>query len=254
MTVYSSIGRMSLMTRYQVNDSTMQRLYLLQELDQAVLLIESGLAVLQHKRLYKPTHFVFLTLIASGLERLMKIILCLHEIETNKKFLSIKQLKKLSHNLEDALNNIIERCFTSEYLKLPIARDDLAFLKNDDTFKLMIKILSDFGNQDRYIFMNGIVTPATSHEWPNRRWEDLEQSTMPSERYFHMLMNDSENLQLQVTYNIIICLETFIRALCRLFVLANLGEEARGKMAMISHFLMRDDELGKRKYDILGMD
>ncbi len=83
----------------RANDDTLRRLYLMEELDVSVATIETGLAELQRSRPYRTRHFVFLLLLATGVERLMKIVLHLRTLETTGAFLSRDaMIKRYGHD------------------------------------------------------------------------------------------------------------------------------------------------------------
>lgn len=240
------------MTKSQVKDSMLQQIYLLQELDQAVLLIDTGLAMLQLSRPCHRKTFVFLTLLASGIERLLKIVLCLRAIEVTGKFLTKKELKAFSHNLAGLVAEVVSQCFTAGYLKRPIAQQDFDFLRADQLMQGIIELISDFAKADRYIFMDGISDPAIAHEWPDRRWEELEKLSLEETEYMELLVKrDVEEITKRANKKLVAHFERFLRAISRLFVLAELGTEARSKSPAVSHFYMlRDSDLGAKAYTI----
>lgn len=240
------------MSKNQAKDSVLQQIYLLQELDQAVLLIDTGLAMLQLSRPYHRKTFVFLTLLASGIERLLKIVLCLRAIEVTGKFLTKKELKRFNHDLAGLVGEVVSQCFTAGYLTRPIAQQDFDFLRTDQLMQGIIEVLSDFAKSDRYIFMDGISEPATSHEWPDRRWEELEKLSLDETEYMALLTKlDVEEITKCANKKLVAHFERFLRAISRLFVLAELGTEARSKSLAVSHFYMLDDkDLGTKVYAI----
>jgi hypothetical protein len=72
-----------------------QKISLLQEAEIALYSIETGLGQLAKNRPYapKPYYFGWFILLSMGFERLMKIIICLHEFETNGSFPSRRFLQ-----------------------------------------------------------------------------------------------------------------------------------------------------------------
>jgi hypothetical protein len=240
------------MQKNRLKDSILQQIYVLQELDQAVLLINSGLAVLQMNKPYHRKYFVFLTLLSSGIERLLKIIICLEAIRSKGKFPTKAELKSLSHNIPNLIREVVNRCFTAEYLKRPVAQQDLDFINNNQIINEIITILSDFAKNDRYIFMNGISEPAQSHNWPDRRWEELEAKCLSREEYLELLTKlDIDEITKRANVQLVIHVERFLRAVTRLFVLADLGTEARSKSLAVSHFYkLQDMDLGTKTYTI----
>lgn len=206
----------------KARDDVLQRLYLTQELEISVSVVKSGLAVLQQSRLYKANHFVFLTLLSTGIERLLKVILHLHAIETTGGFLPKQKVRDVSHDILKLREEVVEKCFTQEYLKKPVAKQDLDFLSHDDTLNKMLSLLSDFAKRDRYVYMDGISIPGITAEWPNRRWEELENGTIPDDERIRLRLDDKHELvKLRATQYLVLCLERLLRALARLFTLSS---------------------------------
>jgi len=58
----------------------------------------------------------------------MKIILCLHNVEMHGRFLSESEFKDFGHDLVKLLQSVIDKCFTDNYLKKPVAAKDLYFI------------------------------------------------------------------------------------------------------------------------------
>lgn len=238
---------------YQHNRDAMQRkMSLIQELDITIALIESGLAVLQRSRMFNTKHFVFLLLLTSGIERLMKIILTLHHLETEGSFLTRQELRQLGHNLRDMCNSIMTRCFTPGYRNRPIAAADYQFIEQDPMFHQLLDIMADFAMNRRYAYMDGTDIPTHMFNAPDRLWEEVEIQQIPPERIRDLLDSDESNtVKHQAVNNLVICIERFIRALCRLFALAELGGQARALSPTVKQFAqLNDADLGKRMYEL----
>ncbi len=236
----------------RANDDTLRRLYLIEELDVSVATIESGLAELQRSRPYRTRHFVFLLLLATGAERLMKIVLHLHALETTGTFLSRDAMKKwYGHDLSRLCGAVVAECYTPEYLARPFARRDRAFLETDPTFRSMLALLSDFAKADRYVYMDGISDPGVTADWPGRRWDEIEVAMMPDGEYIGLYLSGSEGqAKSHATRARLACLETFVRAQARLFVSGVLGSQARQASPAVSqYFILDDEDLGAKEYD-----
>lgn len=237
---------------------TLQRLNLIQELDLSVSIIESGLAALQASRPYKTRHFVFLMLLSSGVERLLKVILHLHAVHTTGQFLTTDERKR--RDLRDAWNRhdlvrlcaeAVAVCFTPEYLKRPVAVEDRDFIRQDATMTRMLELLADFARHDRYVFMDGIAEPGTTSEWPDRRWGELESLTLPQGEYARLVLDHRHDLAKQhANRALVACLERFLRALARLFTLSELGSDGRMVSTAASRYWrLSDQDLGTTRYE-----
>lgn len=229
-----------------------QKGFLIEEFDVSFATIEGGLKVLQQSRFYGRDLFVFLTLLASGLERLMKIILHLHALETIGASLTESQMREYGHGLCSILADVVQNCYTQNYLQRPVAQADLAFIQNDPRLTEMLSILDDFARTDRYIYMDAIANPNTLASTPQERWEKLEAETMAPGAYVKTILAGREKEAIShANRTLIICLERFVRALTRLFVLGDLGAFAPTFAASVSDFsMLDDDELGMRDYSV----
>jgi len=93
-------------------DLIQQKMALLQEAEIALYAIETGLGQLAKNRPYapKPYYFGRFILLSTGFERLMKVIICLHEFETAGQFPTKKALKSIGHDLTTLCNGVVTRC------------------------------------------------------------------------------------------------------------------------------------------------
>ena len=101
----------------RARDDIAQRLYLGQELELSISLIETGLALLQRSRSNNTAPFVFLILLSIGIERLMKIILHLHALKTTGSPLPERDLRDFGHAIIRLRQRVVDQCFTLEYLR-----------------------------------------------------------------------------------------------------------------------------------------
>jgi hypothetical protein len=81
------------------SDKTLSRIYLLMEIDNSIYLVEVALATLQKYGESRGGNFLFMLLMSTGLERLMKIIMNLSEYKESNRFLSSSELKNYGHDL-----------------------------------------------------------------------------------------------------------------------------------------------------------
>lgn len=214
------------------NHELFRRLYLLQEIDVSISVIESGLAILQESQGNR-RHFAFMILLSAGLERLMKIVISLQAFKISGRFLSNSDLRNFSHKLSDLRSRVIRECFTAHYFSNPIAQEDLDFLTSDKLLSEILDVLSDFALKDRYIYLNGIDEPEKVGQTPERRWERLKDSTR------------------QGNEDLVVCLEKFVRALARILTSAGLEDTAHVYSPRLHIFLETSTQYsGERKYGI----
>jgi hypothetical protein len=233
-------------------DATRRNLNLIQELDIAIEWLGSGLAILQQSRLFRPRRFTILLLFANGLERLMKVILSLHAFETRGMYLSQQELKSLGHKLTYLRDRVVRLCFTPTYLQRPIAQEDLNFLQHDETCQTLLNILSEFATYKRYAYLDGTNDPNAAFDAPDRLWGELEMKLLSTDEIALLLNVETEDVAQQLAVErLSTIIEKSLRALTRLFTLAELGPQARQISPAVSHFArLRDDQIGQQTYDL----
>lgn len=214
------------------NQVYFEQIYLLKEIDISISTIEAGLSILQKSQEVR-RYFAFLILLSTGLERLMKIVLSLRAYQVSGSFLSNSELKGFSHRLNDLRNEIINECFTPQYIKDPSAQEDLDFLKNDELLNEMLEILADFAQRDRYIYLDGIDEPKKVGQLPENRWDKLKANISQSNE------------------TLVACLERFVRALAKVLVLTELEKDVHVYSPSLHIFLeLSTNYLGQRNYEI----
>lgn len=244
------------------NSETIKYVRLINEVDSSIRFIKKGLGELQQISGANDFYYPPIMLISSGFEKLMKCILCYYIKETKSRFPDNKYLLNFSsakndkkgkgHNLWAQLENIISICKEMNYGKSVATKNDIDFLISDDYLHKIIRILSDFAQGGRYYNLD-IVTEGNSRFIdPSDNWAELEMNVIKEYDELEILMKDLtkiDELYKEINKHLIICLEKFVRALSRLFTLAELGNEAKKCTGIISDFLfLEDSELGTIKY------
>lgn len=228
---------------------------LLRELEIAVSTIKSGLGVLQQSAGGPfPRTFLFMLLLSTGLERLMKVLLCIYSLDEEGKFLEHEVLKfELGHDLLELKARVEEKGFTEEALRRKAMQEDLQFLQEDALLNEIISFLSDFAINDRYLYLDGINDPEANREGLEDRWGEIADMTMTQEDRDTLIRENRLHEYLRIsTERIVVCLERFLRALARTITLSGLGKEAKSLGTGVWSFLMRrDDQLGKTKYSVV---
>ena len=244
------------MTTQSSQNAIRQQVALLQELEISIFSIETGLAILRKNRPYapKPHYFAWLLLLATGFERLMKVIICIQAFEAHGKFPSKTFLARtISHDLLALRNEIVNRCFTSSYLQnRSFAQQDYDFITNNELTEMLLSLLNDFAKSDRYIFMDSIIDPRIGREWPKLRWEELERIALSDSVYFGLIQKgELQDLRIRANIELTACIEKFVRALTRLFVFGELGSLARSNSITVWKFMhLEDDNLGKTVHEV----
>lgn len=239
-----------------VNDKTLQHVCLIEELIVAIGLLKGGLRELQHIDSANDFYHLPLLILASGFERLMKVIICFHIYETKGSYpskLPWMEGKRHGHDLMWLLDYITKKCFSSSYLKrIPAAYQDITFLREDKHIRTVIKILSDFGDATRYYNLKVVSGNKPDTGSPEQQWNKLETEIMRDSAEWAIELRRSSGLADtfgRINTEIVARLERFARALCRLFTIGALGAKALQASSVVHEFLMiRDDMLGNTRY------
>lgn len=225
------------------------------ELATAIRLIQVGLRELQAidgaNDFY---HLPFLTL-ANGLERYLKVILCLRFHETEGRFPNYKELisGRSGHDLTALLKRVIGDCFSESYVtRIPVAAEDIDFLTTNRRLHEVVNLLSRFGQAARYYHLDLVLGTEPDTDSPEDEWARLELELVKERPGFQSKLSEPGGLEETyafIRHELTVLLERFCRALARLFTIGKLGELAQRNMTYVVPFLMiRDSELGEYDY------
>jgi hypothetical protein len=236
-------------------DHTLRVLALHFETRDAIRLIERGLGELQLIDMGNDFYHPAFLLLSSGLERLMKCIICFRALERDGTFPSRRELKKHRHNLEDLLEEVMERCSKRENGRPPVEAD-AAYLESDKNLRRIVRILSRFGESARYHNLDVIAGGDPRTESPDDEWAQIE-SEIVLERpdLLEALSTPTAPVYGAINRELVGRIERAVRALCRIFTLGPLGKEGGATTAVIIPFLfMSDEEIGERDYRPVARD
>jgi hypothetical protein len=237
------------------NNSKQKGLALLRETEVAIGLFKAGLGYLQKINATNDFYYLPLFLLSQGLERLMKVIICMEINERtgnypNSQFECFKGKK--GHDLNALLNLIKERCFTQEHVSSrPALEDDNHLICDNVSIKKILDILSHYNTEGRYYYLNVVLDMETYSSGPELDWQELEDNItladMPDRKIEDSTQLD--NFYVDIKQHIIPLLESLVRALGRLFTLGNLGEMGNTLFTRVSDFVcLMDRDLGKKDY------
>jgi hypothetical protein len=231
-----------------------QRVSLITEIQTAIALLQAGLREVQRiGGAYDFYHLLMLCL-AGGLERLMKAIICLHVLENTGSFpTDVRDWRgSKGHDLERLLSQITDECFSDAYLaRIPAARKDIEFLRNDPRLAEIVRVLSRFGRAARYHDLDTILGRTPSTDSPENEWKKLELDLLQEYQDWATLLQIGkvDEAYRRITGEIVRRVETLVRALCRLFTMGGLGDLAKQQTGSIAPFLfLREDQLGQHRY------
>lgn len=230
-----------------------KNLVLIEEVRTSIRLLEYGFRCLQQIGGANDFYHVPLLTIASGFERLMKMILCLALLEKTGAFPRVLFPRGKGHDLTTLLGKVLTECFTSAYINSrKAASQDYNYLTTDDEFRKLFRILSDFGQAARYYNINVILGSPPHTESPEAEWKKIELDFLRRDSDWALQLTDITKLadiRARINKEIVSRLERCARALTRLFTLSDLGQLARQQTGTILPFLtLMDSDLGKREY------
>jgi len=233
-----------------MNDETLKKLSLNEELNTSIRLIKLGFGEYQNLDMANDFYYLPFQLISSGFERFMKCYICFGHYEKVGEFPNPKLFRnKLGHDLIKLKKHITENYF-QENSKALI--DDLVFLKTDKDLEKLIELLSEFGKFARYFNLNVVTGEVDPGIDVKASWEEYETSYLLNDKELLAKLSDVETQKEVLDYitrNIIIKLEQFTRALSRQFTLGKLGVLAQQYSSIVYDFLLlKDYELGSIDY------
>jgi len=196
--------------------------------------------------------YVTLILLSTGFEHLMKCIICLRYYHIHKKYPTLDFIKKnFGHDLHKSKKYIEKELGEMNYGSRLATKNDIEFLKNNQHLDNFISLLSQFGNGARYYNLD-IVTEGDSHyKDPRNVFDDLINEIIKEHPRLEKLRDDiSRNKEFdeRLSYELIVLVEKFARALSRLFSLGDFGSLAKTMTGNVSCFFLRDTDLGKAEY------
>jgi hypothetical protein len=234
--------------------TSLRSYYITEELRLSVSIVKSGLAALQQHRFGNEGRFIFMLLLSTGLERMMKVLLCLHTYDTEGQFPPRKKLKgEWGHDLRKLWDELAKRGFDEKARLVPVVQEDLKFAQSDPLLTKTLEVLSEFAKTDRYVYMNGIHDPEEQTEkWLGRQWEEVEDLTMDEERKLQLLADERfDECKAHATKAIVVCLERFARTLSETVTHSDLGKEMKSLGTAVMDFSKLDDRLGERDYQVM---
>jgi len=224
-----------------------------EEVRTSIKLIKAGLGQFQGINGANDFYHLPILNLANGFERLMKTIICFHALHISGDFPNKIPWPcgNKGHDLEILLNKVTLECFSKDYLRLQCAKTDHDYLCNDALFRKIIRILSEFGQKNRYYYLDIVLNQQKATSSMEQQWQQLEFDILARSKDWQRKIkeNDIDKNLHEINQEIIIMIEKSVRALTRLFTIGGLGNEAKRYTGYISRFLfLRDDQLGKQTY------
>ncbi|MDP9343002.1 MAG: hypothetical protein M3Q23_13130 [Actinomycetota bacterium] len=190
-------------------------------------------------------------LLASGLERLMKVVLCLAVLQDQGRFPNPSDIPA-THDLVRLLDVVIATCFDDAYLERPAAQEDLAYIRDDERLRQVVRALAEFGDQARYYNLDVVTGRSLPFRPPDEAWGDIEHAVLEENPFWVVEFTTDSGLEAhsdRMARTLVVAIERLIRALVRLFTLSRIAPEARLHTGRIASFLrLTDEHLGSTLY------
>lgn len=225
---------------------------LLEEFETANKLVRLGFGELQNINLDNDFYFLPFQLLSQGFERFMKAYICVGHFKKQKVLPSFQYLKKIGHDLEKLLADILKNYYSIDYPPVQF-KQDLEFLNENKDLKELLFILSEFGKIARYYNFDFITNNSKIGINPKESWQKFENRIMPiNEGMLKKLMNHDVDREIyqEISNHIIIVFEKFIASLSRQIIFNTLGQT--GKQITSSSFfdygMLYEGDFGKTDY------
>jgi hypothetical protein len=228
-------------------------LHLQEEVRTSIRLVERGLAELQSIDEVNDQYFPAALLLSTGLERLMKCILCYRSKVVSGRYPSPSEIKAFGHDLERLRDRVATACFDESYRQgRQVADADASFLASDMHVRALLTALTRFAKSGRYFNLDVVLGQPPAMEAPEREWQRIETTLALERPDLQKLIGEpgaGRELHAILIGELVGRIERFTRALCRLFTLGPLGPEARVCTPYVTPFLfLRDTDLATRDY------
>lgn len=224
---------------------------LLEEFETSNKLVKLGFGELQNINLDNDFYFLPFQLLSQGFERFMKAYICLGYFGKHKSLPDYKYLKKLGHDLEKLLKEIIENYYI-DFDRVQFHEDKL-FIEKDSDLKELLFILSEFGKVARYHNFDIITENKKVGINAIQLWQKFENKIVPTTgKKIEKLLNFdlSNEVYEEITNHIIIVFEKFVSSLSRQIIFDSLGQI--GKQLTSNSFfdygLLYQKDFGKTDY------
>ena len=223
-----------------------------EEIEASFNFIKEGIRVLDNQNSAISSNHIPLQLLASGFERLVKILLLLKEKHLTGEYPQIEGKKNYfgqfnyGHGIKKMVNSLILYSENVELMnKIPMVIEDLDYLKNDTHFNTFLEIITDFSIFQRYYYIDTIVKKERQENNTFEKFKILIDSHSDGVDVSKMTYDEEDEFVLNST---IITIEKGVRAISRFFThgLEDEGKKHYGDFG--SFILLRDEDLGKLKY------
>ncbi|NQY09050.1 MAG: hypothetical protein HRT71_05975 [Flavobacteriales bacterium] len=229
-----------------------------EEVDASFSFIKDGIRYLDNQNSAVSNNHVPLQLLASGFERLVKILLLLKEKHLTGDYPKTEGKKNYfgqfdnGHGIKKMVEELISYSESIDLMgNIPMIIEDLDFIRNDAKFNSFLGVITDFSKFQRYYYIDTIVKKERPKNNSFEKFKLLIDSYSENLDVSKLTHDEEEQFNLNST---IITIEKGVRAITRFFT-HGLGDEGRKHYGDFGSFiLLKDEDLGKLKYLIPKID
>lgn len=231
-------------------NESIRTMCLIEELETARNLIESGFGELQEIRVDNDFYHLPHQLLASGFERLIKCYFCLVYEARHGQYPDTSYLREeLGHNLQKLKKTLVDDYYVPNNISLLC--DDLEFLRTDILLERIINVLSEFGQKARYYNLDIITGSQKPPIDPKKEWEAIERDIEDATPYLSSDSMEALNRDYypRVNAKIIAKLERLFRAIALQFTLGEHGDKLKQFSSTIGSFRnLKNEDFGMTDY------
>jgi len=153
---------------------------LIDEASTSIELLVTGLEKLKKAHYASILHLSIL-LLSLGYERILKSLLLLNYLNENGDFpnkdVKLWKMGKHGHNIFELHKKLVNLPVLNEYAKkCPLCAEEVKFIKKNELFLNILKVLTNFGVDGRYYNLNYLLGNEKDYEnYPIKQWHEIER-------------------------------------------------------------------------------
>ncbi len=215
-------------------------------------LIFTGIKLIQEEHYYNEAIDVPLILLANGLERLLKCLVCFWTLEKTNKLPTTKAIKnEFNHNIAKLFEYVFSRCYSDEFIRKGTTQKDLHFFRINPVFQGLVKVINDFALKDRYANLDLILCenlPKSRN--PNDTWREQIELVLMQEypKMQQLAITDNKEFRRQSSRYIADSLNRLMYSLVHLMILGKIGEYANTSAGPLRKFKNYNQVLNKKEW------
>ena len=234
------------------NSDPGQSLSQTQETVTAIALLSKGIAALEKPDNGLDADHIMLQSLASGFERLLKVVLIFRALQTSGKVSARPWPSRVKgHDVDALLDLVVNRCYAPAFYtrQAPSILQDAQFLSSDPILRELMRILAHYGLEGRYHDMDAALgQPQGSQSSPADEIDQLVLETIKRDipDWAKRISDVGKSMEMEkaARRRLAAKCRRAARALARLFTLSPLSPVASPLTSVIGPFLfLRDEDL-----------